>query len=451
VSRLAEYCKDAQSRRDKVTDLFNEIDAKQEGVATPEQIDQIKSLNKEAEELEGSARKLEEQESLRAGNAKGLSWLKEPVRGLPFSTAQQGAESRGDLAALKSFGERFTDSDAFRDWLKSNAPNGDVPHVRQGQGIRLTSPLIPMEGVGFKSLIRDLPNIDPAAMKALVTGAGATSGGPFINIDYRGLLDRGTFERPLRIRDLVTVLETTSDTVEYVRLGAHTNAAAPVAEATATSGSSGIKPESTLVTAAVQDTIKTIATWIPATRRALQDAPQLRGLIDTFLRYALAEEVEDQIISGAGTGENFTGVLNTSGTTAQAFDTDLLTTYRKARTKVVLTGRAFPTAYVIHPNDWEDLDLLTDNEERYYFGGPVGVGVPRLWGVPVVESEAMTEGTAMLADWRLAVLWDRMQTAIYVSDSHSDFFIRNLIAILAELRAGFGLLRPAAFVEIALA
>jgi hypothetical protein len=37
---------------------------------------------------------------------------------------------------------------------------------------------------------------------------------------------------------------------------------------------------------------------------------------------------------------------------------------------------------------------------------------------------------------------------ILVSDSHSDFFIRNLVAILAEMRAAFGVLRPAAFVEI---
>jgi HK97 family phage major capsid protein len=239
--------------------------------------------------------------------------------------------------------------------------------------------------------------------------------------------------------------------VEYVRLGAHTNAAAAVAEATATSGSSGEKPESTLVTAAVQETVKTIAHWIPATRRALSDAPQLRDLIDAFLRYGLAEEVEDQIINGSGVGENLTGVLNTSNTSSQAFDTDLLTTYRKAKTKVALLGRARATAYVIHPNDMEDLDLLTDNEERYYFGGPIGGGVPRLWGIPVVESEAMTEGTAMVADWRLAVLWDRMRTAIYMSDSHSDFFVRNLLAILAECRVAFGCLRPAAFVEIALA
>ena len=59
----------------------------------------------------------------------------------------------------------------------------------------------------------------------------------------------------------------------------------------------------------------------------------------------------------------------------------------------------------------------------------------------------MTEGYGVVADWRRAVLLDREQTQILVSDSHSDFFVRNLIAILAELRAAFFVLRPSAFVS----
>jgi hypothetical protein len=45
-------------------------------------------------------------------------------------------------------------------------------------------------------------------------------------------------------------------------------------------------------------------------------------------------------------------------------------------------------------------------------------------------------------------LWDRERSTIQVSDSHSDFFIRNMVAILAEMRAAFGLRRPSAFVLI---
>jgi HK97 family phage major capsid protein len=170
--------------------------------------------------------------------------------------------------------------------------------------------------------------------------------------------------------------------------------------------------------------------------------------INNFLRYGLDEELEDQMLTGSGSGENFTGILNTSGILTQAYTTDILTTTRKARTKVRVTGRATPTAYVMHPNDWETLDLLQDNEGRYYYGGPSILGTPRLWGLPVVESEGMTEGTSVVADWRRAVLMDREQTQILVSDSHGDFFIRNLVAILAELRAAFFCIRPPAFVSI---
>jgi HK97 family phage major capsid protein len=137
-----------------------------------------------------------------------------------------------------------------------------------------------------------------------------------------------------------------------------------------------------------------------------------------------------------------------SGTQSQAWDTNLLTTTRRARTKVRVVGRAQATAYLLHPNDWEDIDLLQDNEARYFFGGPSVLGNPRLWGLPVVESEGVTEGFGYVGDFRTCVLWDREQASIQVSNSHSDFFIRNMVAILAELRAAFGCLRPVAIVEM---
>jgi HK97 family phage major capsid protein len=196
----------------------------------------------------------------------------------------------------------------------------------------------------------------------------------------------------------------------------------------------------------ITETVKTLAHFVAASNRAMADAAQLRTYIDNFLRYGLDEELEDQILTGSGSGQNFTGILNVSGTTAQAFSTNILTTTRKARTKVRVTGRAKPTAWVMHPNDWEAFDLLQDNEARYYYGGPMMPGQPTLWGLPVVESEGMTEGTCVVADWKLAVLWQRMQAMISMTNSHADFFVRNLIAILAELRAAFGVIRPAAFV-----
>jgi HK97 family phage major capsid protein len=333
-------------------------------------------------------------------------------------------DRNGQVVGVKSYGAQFLEHDAIAAWIKTIAPTGNVPTQA-----RFTSPSI--------------------EVKTLITEASTTTGGPFVYTDRPGIVAPAPF-RPFRIRDLITVLPTTSDAVEYVRITGYTNAAAATAEATATGDGSGAKPESAMATLRITDTIKTIAHWIPASSRVMSDAPQLRAIIDQFLRDGLEQVTEDEIVTGDGTGEHFTGILNTSGTTAQAFATNLLTTTRKAITKVRVTGRAIPNAFIFHPNDWETIDLTQDAEDRYYFGGPMVLGRQMLWGVPVVDSEAMTAGTAVVGDLKQCVLWDREQIMITVSSQHSDFFVRNIMAILAERRCGFGILRPAAIVEIAL-
>lgn len=296
----------------------------------------------------------------------------------------------------------------------------------------------------------------PVGYKALVTGGSDTSAGAFVTNDMMGLqVGLTAFQRPLRLRDVVTTLTTTSDTIEYVRQTSQTNNAAPVAESTTTAdpgsmnAANGVKPESSLAWVQVTTPVRTIAHWIPITKRALSDASQVRSLIDAFLRYGLEEELEDQMISGDGTGENLEGLANVSGVQAQAWDTNILTTTRKAKTKVRLVGRSVANAYLINPTDLESIDLLQDNEARYYFGGPSGVGsAGTLWGLPVIETEAVPAGTGYVGDFRKAVLWDREQASITISDSHANFFIRNMVAILAEMRAAFGIIQPNAFVEI---
>lgn len=405
---------------DEVNAIF---DAAGDKALSTDEMTKVKDNNKRIEEVELEAKSLLEQLEARAGAEARARAHKQGVNHL---TTPQGGERKD---APSSLGEGFIANPAFKSWLDTVSRNGHIP-----QRTHIQSPPFEFEG-----------------LKALITGGSLTSGGALVTPDRLSIVDAGVFGRTLTIRDLVTGGTTGSDTVEYVRQGAHTNAAAVVPEATATGDATGAKPESDMALSVVTENVKTIAHWVAATNRALADAGQLRTLIDAFLRYGLEEELEDQMINGSGVGENFTGILNTTGTSSQAWDTDMLTTTRKARTKVMTEGRAQATGYVLNPLDWEALDLTQDAENRYYFGGPMVMGTPRLWGLPVVESEAIAEGTAIVADWRLAVLWDRAQASITTSNSHSDFFIRNLVAILAELRAAFGVIRPQAFVEIDMA
>lgn len=300
---------------------------------------------------------------------------------------------------------------------------------------------------------------DPIRVKSLFTGASGTSAGAFVTPEQTGIIEM-LGRRPLTIRDLISVRRTGSDTLEYVRQTAHTNAAAPVPEAqsaaaidgtTVTNVIGGLKPEGSWAFERVSTSVKTIAEWVPVTKRALADAAQLEDLIRDELSKDIAEAEEAQILTGDGTGENLTGILSTSGIQSQAFDTDVFVSVRKAITKARTVGRVVPNAVLMNPLDVETVDLARETGGRFYGAGPFTMGPRTLWSLPVVESETIDAGTSVVGDFSKAVLWDREDTTVTFSDSHADFFVRNLVAVLAEERVAFGVTRPAAFVKTTVA
>ncbi len=400
---------------------------------------QITGLISKARDLKGQVEKKAEGDAL----LKALADLGDGI----------GVADKPEIPGVKAsdrgtVGQRFTQAEGFKAFL-AQYPNGRIPDSAKG----ITSP--PVEFAGIAGLFA----------KALITGADDTSAGGLIRPDWAGLVDT-VLGRPLVMRDLITVGTTGSDTVEYVRETVRTVAAAPVAEAVTaaavgsgevgsevTAAQAGVKPESTLGWEKDSTTVKTIAHWVPATKRAMADAGQIRTIIDDFLITGLDETLETEIVDGDGTGEHLRGVLHTPGLLAQAYDTDLLVSTRKAKTKVRVVGRSVATAYVFNPEDNERIDLIRDNTAgagtgAFLFGGPAGVGVQTLWGLPRIESEDVPAGQGVVANWKQAVLLDREQASVQVSDSHADFFIRNLLAFLAELRAAFYVRRPAAFCTI---
>ena len=94
--------------------------------------------------------------------------------------------------------------------------------------------------------------------------------------------------------------------------------------------------------------------------------------------------------------------------------------------------------------------MAKDTAGKYLIGDPSAgpEALATLWGLKVVVSDSVTQNTALVGDFRYAVLWERESVNVMVSDQHADFFIRNLLAILAEMRAAFGVLDPQAFCTI---
>lgn len=115
-----------------------------------------------------------------------------------------------------------------------------------------------------------------------------------------GLL--GLPKRRLTIRNLMPVINVSTGTVEYPRLTARPSAADVVAEMS-------VKPESAMTFDLVSTGMRVIAHWIPASRQILDDAPQLRGIIDSELLYGLKLKEETQLLYGSGTGQNLLGMV----------------------------------------------------------------------------------------------------------------------------------------------
>lgn len=371
---------------------------------------ELKALTEEVTELEAKAAVVK--------NAKALiDSIGQPVNRPNFGAKQD--------AARVSAGQEFVNNPQFKAWIDKLTDGGTAQISDSG---KLESPTVDMKGLVLSS---------------------STSAGALVRRDYYPTVDLPL--RPLTIRDAITIGRTGSNLIEYVRVTGKTRAAAIVPEATATTStgySNAAKPEASMALEIVQAAVKTIAVWMPVTRQALADAPQIESMIDNFLMTDLELALEEETISGVGGASHFTGIENTTGLTPQAFTTDVLTTTRKARTAALITGRTAATGYLMNPYDWEALDLTKDAENRYYFGGPLSLGTKMLWGLPVYESEVIPQGTAYTGNLKTIIIWDRERPTTRVAEQHSDYFTHNMVAILTELRAAMGVLRPASLVKI---
>lgn len=265
--------------------------------------------------------------------------------------------------------------------------------------------------------------------------------------------------RTKRVRDLFPTRTTTAAIIEYFRVSGFTRNAAMVAERSG-SGSAAVfaaKPQSSMTFEGVQTSTKTLAHWEAAHRNVLADEPQLRSIIDNELMYGLRLQEDYQILQGDGTGENLTGILETTGiqtynwsdgATAPVAD-NKADAIRRAATLSFLAYYE-PSGVVMHPNDWEDIELAKDEYGQYLVAVSVALGgEPKVWRLPIVETPAMPEGRALVGSFgQGAQLYDRESASIRISEQHADFFIRNAIVILAEQRLALAVKRPEAFVKV---
>ncbi|MBN7327385.1 phage major capsid protein [Mycobacteroides abscessus subsp. abscessus] len=250
--------------------------------------------------------------------------------------------------------------------------------------------------------------------------------------------------RPKRLIDLLASRKPLSEnSFEYLRQTLRTNNATVVPDA-------ALKPTSLLTATPITDRARVIAHLSePVVIRLLEDHRELERWLHDEMVEGVLDALEQQVISGTGSGENMVGLLTVAGTTPVPFATDKVTTLRKARTALQLLGEQ-PNAVVLNPHDAEDIDLTRWGAQGGYLTDgytDTNAGSGNIFGgsqIQRVISPSMPAGTAVVGDWAQLRLYVREATRLQI-DTAGELFTHNQVIFRAEGRFGLGILRPSAF------
>lgn len=394
----------------EIMNLYDQHKTAEEGVFnfTEEQLAEVRTKNDKLGELKKDLDKELETERILA-NAKAASESVNnlPANQLPFpGVGPQGQQGEAPHSA-KTIGDLFIESPAFKEYNPNThqGPSIDIPYDLQRKAT-LTETGWPPQAVR-------IARVESYPVRANV------------------------------VADLIPQGTTDQIAIVYMEETTFTNAAAETGEGLA-------KPEASLGFTERSSSVRKIAVLLPVTEELMQDVSGVRAYIDNRLEYMIQQREDTQLINGDGIAPNLLGHLNWTGIQTQAKGADpTVEAIYKAMTLVRTVGFAEPDTVIIHPADWQEVRLLKTTAGEYIWGHPALAGPETVWGVRVVATTACPEGTAEVADLRgFTMIFRKSGITITVSNSHSDYFSKNLLAIRAEERLATVVFRPKAICSV---
>lgn len=313
---------------------------------------------------------------------------------------------------VKSLGKFVTDQDNVKNWLAN--PRGRI-------------------SVETKAII-----------SSLTTDVDGSAGDLIVPDRIPGIVQPAL--RKMTVRDLLAPGRTSSSAIQYVKESGFTNLAATHTETAGT-----VKPQSEMKFEVVNGNVTTIAHWVPATRQILDDVPMLQSYINGRLIYGLKYVEDNQLLNGAGTGTDLNGIYTqATASTANLAIVASPTKIDVLRAAMLQSALALipPSGIVLHPTDWFGIETTKDTAGAYIIGNPQDSAQPRMWGLPVVETPAMTVAKFLVGAFKDgAQIFDRMDARVEISTEDDQNFRKNLVTILAEERLALAVYNTLAFVK----
>ncbi|MNZ25672.1 Phage capsid family protein [compost metagenome] len=283
------------------------------------------------------------------------------------------------------------------------------------------------------------------SIKALTNQGAGVAGSTGYNVQAERM--DGLFNDPRRRLSLLNILPflvVSTGTFEYLKLSGYTNSAAFQLEEGAE------KAQGNVPTVVEQSQIATVAHWCQASVQVLDDAPALAQQVGSLMEYGLLAKLEAEIVSGTAGQGKIKGLVDhaidfvVTGTPTPA---DAI---GQAATSMEADGWS-PGLILLNPADWFGIASARDTAGQYVLGSPRDPSPAGLWNVPVVTTPSLAKGTALVIDPAQVAVLDRMSPTLLASREANGGFTKNMVTILAELRAGLAVFAEGAVLAVNIA
>jgi HK97 family phage major capsid protein len=340
--------------------------------------------------------------------------------------------------------------------IKSGQIERDIPHAGGGNGNLRAEPNAEELDLGalfVKSIAfteysksrKESPAVDFEA-KTVFQTTTANSGqvGFAPQIIRSGLI----VEYPVRKPKMDAILpssRTTAPAIMYQEETVWVNGAIAVHEDDLRAGESEFKLEDKI------ETVKKIRVSLPISDDMMDDAPYMQDYVNNRLLTQLALKKDQDLLTGDGVGDNLLGLLNRPNILIRAVAQGeaVPDAVHRGMTQILLTSEYSPNGIVMHPIDWENIRLMKTGDGVYIYGPPTELGPMRLWGINVVDTKALTQGTSLIGAFDAACTQSiRKDVTLSVATEHADNWMRGRVVIKAELRVALVVYRPSGLLKL---
>jgi len=323
-----------------------------------------------------------------------------------------------DTAAARTWADAFLGSDIYRG-MKSL---GGLPEKFNSGVVKFTAavgdPLLPQTGTNADAIGETfVPTLETPGLR----------------------------QQPVTLADLFDQVQVTQgNSVRYPILKSRTRADGQVISP------GEEKPYAEYTFDDVTETLEKRAAFVAVAEEYLEDAPFLRPFLNRDLPFMVRQNEE-----AAFAQDLYTTVTSFADANDISGGTGIWDAILAGVTDIRINFFAEPDALFIHPLDWAAAAVQKANTAGTYMsGGPNATPSRDLWGSParVVISTTAVQGFPIVGAFGIGgKVYRKGEVRLDASNSHEDFFQRNLVAIRAEVRSVLGITYPEAFTKIDLA